>query len=287
MPEINHAYVGLDRGHLSFKEKRKGASMSAPTYPFRKHQFSALLDEIEQIVSDPCYLHFLSMLFDSYLQINGSLGSLDQFGSHFYVLEIKGCKAFTKEIVHEDTVKDAMQKALDNLREEFSGLDWEYMSNRRQGELFCDIGITYHAHDDEPLVGLWKLNCLEASFGAGGYLKGNIHNLNTLSLYGGLQSEMASERSKRTHILFRSSYNLAYEATRRNTNMRDLFKEKEVYTMDENFLSEANQVLSIFRDNASKTAYGVRDEFRVGYAAFDLIADEMDELVSLSKRRNH
>lgn len=204
---------------------------------------------------------------------------MDHFGSHFYVLELKGCKAFTKELVGDDDVKDAMEKSLENLHEEFSGLDWEHMRKRELGELFCDIGITYHPKHNQPLVGLWKLDCLEASFGAGGYLQGNIHNLNTLSLYGGLQAEMPSKRCKRTHIVFRSSYNLAYEATRRNSNMRDLFNEKEVYTMDENFLSDGDQVLSIYKNKACKMSYGIRDEFRIGYAALQATMDGMDELV--------
>lgn len=173
-----------------------------------------------------------------------------------------------------------MKRALDNLHDEFSGLDWQYMSDRQLGELFCDIGITYHPEDVRPLVGLWKLDALEASFGAGGYLKGNLHNINTLSHYGGLQAEMGSQRFKRTHITFRSSYNLAYEVTRRSSNMRDLFKEKEVHRLDDKFMSDKDQIISVYRGKASQTSYGVRDEFRVGYAALTDLAEGIDELVS-------
>jgi hypothetical protein len=151
--------------------------------------------------------------------------------------------------VETEGLKDTMEKVLDNLHEEFSGLDWEYMSNRHCRELFCDVGVTYHPSDDDNqrLVGLWRLDSLEASFGAGGYLRGNIHHLNTLSLYGGLQAEMAQSRCSRTHIVFRSSYNLAYEATRQANNARDLFKEKEVYKMDDNFLSDSEGILQFTR----------------------------------------
>ena len=51
MPEINHPYVGLDRAHLAFKEKGKGTSNTAPTFPFRKNQFSVLIKEIQTVVS--------------------------------------------------------------------------------------------------------------------------------------------------------------------------------------------------------------------------------------------
>jgi hypothetical protein len=154
------------------------------------------------------------------------------------------------------------------------------MKERMEGELFCDIGVTYHPEHGQPVVGLWKLDALEASFGAGGYLKGNIHNLNTLSRYGGLQAEMGSQRCKRTHLVFRSSYNLAYEATRRNNNMRDVFKEKEVHRLHNTFFKDKDNVISIYRGKASQTLYGVRDEFRIGYAALVDLADGMDELVS-------
>jgi hypothetical protein len=217
-----------------------------------------------------------------FFKIKESDGSLDHFGSHFYVLEIKGCKALTKEVAgeEEEDVKDAMKRALDNLHEEYSGLDWKYMSDRDFGELFCDVGVTYHPEDSQPLVGLWKLDALESSFGAGGYLKGNLHNHNTLSCYGGLQAEMSNERFKRTHIVFRSSYNLAYEATRRDDNLRNVFKEKEVGMLHDNFFEDKDKVLSIFRGNASQTSYGVRDEFRVGYSTIVELAEGMDELVS-------
>jgi hypothetical protein len=209
---------------------------------------------------------------------------LDHFGSHFYILEVKGCKTFTKETAETaetEELKVTMEKVLDNLHEEFSGLDWGYMSNREYGELFCDIGITYHPkrYDHQPLVGLWRLDSLEASFGAGGYLRGDIHNINTLSLYGGLQAEMGKDRCSRTHIVFRSSYNLAYEAIRQNNNARDFFKEKEVYKMDKSFLSDSKHILSIYKDTAPEKSYGVRDEFRVGYSALQEVLDGVDELV--------
>jgi hypothetical protein len=217
------------------------------------------------------------------MKIKNSDDKLNHFGSHFYVLEIKGCKALTKEVAgeEEEDVKDAMKRALYNLHEEYSGLDWNYMRDRQLGELFCDIGITYHPEATRPLVGLWKLDALESSFGSGGYLKGNLHNHNSLSRYGGLQAEMSNERFKRTHIVFRSSYNLAYEATRRNDNLRNVFKEKEVVRLHDNFMDDKDKVMSIFRGSCRETSYGVRDEFRVGYAAIGDLAEGMDDLVSL------
>lgn len=58
MPEVNHSYVGLDRTHLAFKEKGKGPSKMAPTFPFRRNQFIALIEEIKSIVSRSTSLGF-------------------------------------------------------------------------------------------------------------------------------------------------------------------------------------------------------------------------------------
>ena len=114
--------------------------------------------------------------------------------------------------------------------EEMTQFDWEYMTNRKEGELICNVGVTVQPSDDEePLVGLWRLDSLEASYGAGGYLSGNIHTINTLSMYRGLQAESPASRRRRTHISFRSSYNLAYEAIRQHDNSHSLFEEKDVY----------------------------------------------------------
>ena len=62
----------------------------------------------------------------------------------------------------------------------FPWLDHNYMLDRKNGELFCDVGITIHPNDRGSLVGLWHLADLEASFGAGGYQQGGLHHLNML-----------------------------------------------------------------------------------------------------------
>jgi hypothetical protein len=167
------------------------------------------------------------------------------------------------------------------LRREFSGLDWDYMQDRLCGELFCDLAITYHPKDPIPMVGLWKLAALEASYGRGGYLKGTIHNHNTLSFYGGLQAEMRSNISERSHISFRSSYSLNYEPTRLKSNSRSLFEEKDVYQMHENVFVTSERVLNIFTERAPKRSYGVRDEFRIGYAALTEVSRGLEAMVKL------
>jgi len=220
----------------------------------------------------------LLLVDDMIAQIEEGGDELAQFGSHFFVLEIKGCKGMTKAIARgKETLKDCLGTALTNFQSEFSGLDWEYMMDRRKGELVCDVGITHHPQHSEPLVGLWRLDCLEASFGAAGYLKGDIHHLNTLAMYGGLQAEMSKERCMRTQVVKRISYNLAYEATRRMDNSRDLFSDKAVYDMV--FEDDAKEVLEIYKVKAPKKSYGLREEFRVGGGALQHMMECVDTMV--------
>jgi len=154
------------------------------------------------------------------------------------------------------------------------------MCDRQKGQLICDIGVTLYPSSEENLVGLWRLDKLEASYGAGGYLTGNLHTLNTLSHFGGLQAPMPEARRNRTHLIFRSSYNLAYEATRKHDNSRNLFDETKVFHRDPKFLAEINEVLKIYENKASFKSYGVRDEFRVLSSTLNVIGDCLASLVS-------
>lgn len=179
----------------------------------------------------------------------------------------------------ETDLESSMEEAVRRFKRSFSGLDWEYMKSRKDGELICDIGITIQPVGKEPLVGLWRLDCLDASFGAGGYKTGNMHTLNTLSMFGGLQAESQSSRRQRTHISFRSSYNLAYEVTRKHDNSRNLFDEKAVFGREPKFHAEMKAVQSIYSEKAPSHSYGVRDEFRVGGSALKDIVEGIEEAV--------
>lgn len=184
---------------------------------------------------------------------------------------MKGCKSVTH--AQKGTVEDSMRWAVSRVKESFPGFDWDRMMDRNEGELFCDVGITIHPVGVEPLVGLWRLDCLDASFGAGGYRSGNMHTLNTLSMFGGLQAESLPGRRQQTHIAFRSAYNLAYEVTRPYDNARKLFDEGKVFGRDPEFHEEMQAVQRIYTDIAPGRSYGVRDEFRVGGGALPDIMD--------------
>jgi hypothetical protein len=88
-------------------------------------------------------------------------------------------------------------------------------------------------------------------------------------------------RAERTHIAFRSSYNLAYEVTRKLDNSRDLFKDQDAYHVNETYLHATQEVINIYDYEASDKAFGVRDEFRVGGQTLLDIMDGLDDQVSL------
>jgi len=182
----------------------------------------------------------------------------------------------------DENLNISAKEAMNNFKRSFTGLDWNYMNIPKNGQVLCDAGITIQPnHSEEELVGLWRLDCLEASYGAGGYLMGQIHTLNTLSMYGGLQAESPRWRSKQTHIRFRSSYNLAYEATRQHDNSRNLFEEKEVFNRGPWFQHQLNSVKEIYEDKASEQSYGVRDEFRISGKAIDELVKCVDDCVRI------
>jgi hypothetical protein len=215
--------------------------------------------------------------------------ALGMFGSHFYVVEVKGCKRLTKEVngeQKEDGVKECLSNAWKNFLREFSCLSETHLLDRSRGEVFFDIGITFNpVTKDVPLVGLWRLDSLEATYGAGGYLTGNMHHLNTLELIGGLQAEMSNSRCERTHVVSRISYNLVYEVVRQMDNSRSLFDEKEACELDKGYFNDVDQVIDLFSGPATKASYGVRDEYRIGGQGLQDMIEAVDELVSVTDSR--
>ncbi|KAG1767526.1 hypothetical protein EDD22DRAFT_949981 [Suillus occidentalis] len=191
---------------------------------------------------------------------------LSMFGSSFFVLEGKGIKLITK-----DGQRGRFQGPEEALLRNLPDLDWHYMMNRNHGELLVDVGISFTPRSsDIPVVGLWRLDALEASFGAGGYNRGQLHHHNTLSRYGALQAEMQRERSQQTHIGFRSAYNLYYEAVRTTNNQVSFALDSDAYKTTSNYMTECFNIERVLAGSKDKT-YGVRDEYRTSGKAARLI----------------
>lgn len=211
-------------------------------------------------------------------RIRDGEGELSMYGSLFFILEGKGIKLLTK-----DGQRGRFSGPEEALRRNLSDLDWSYMMDRRHGELLVDVGISFTPHSpDIPVVGVWRLDALEASFGAGGYKRGEIHHHNTLSRYGAMQAEMQQERSRQTHIAFRSTYNLYYEAIRSNTNQAHFASDSDAYKLSPSYMAECFDITKVVERCKEKT-YGVRDEYRVSGHAARIMLENSERKVSHSR----
>jgi hypothetical protein len=192
---------------------------------------------------------------------------LHRFGSFFFVLEAKGIKLSTQEYLGSSG-SDPWQR----LTQQFPQLNFEYMMDPANGQFIVDVGISINPSTSDPVVGLWRLDCLEASFGAGGFRKGQIHTVNTLARYGAIQAEMQSERMRRTHIIHRSAYPLVYEPTRRKDNQPFFANDGDAYELNERWTDACEVREKIYQGPVQQRSYGVRDEYRVGgFAAKTLL----------------
>jgi hypothetical protein len=121
---------------------------------------------------------------------------LCQYGTFFFVMEAKGIKLYTQ-------VNPGSGNAWENFITQFPQLDMDYMMNQANGQLVVNVGVSVNPRQGEQaMVGLWRLDALEATFGAGSFNQGNMHHTNTLGRYGALQANMASGRMRRMHILY-------------------------------------------------------------------------------------
>ncbi|KAN0101312.1 hypothetical protein V8E55_001296 [Tylopilus felleus] len=248
-------YVCLTLNEVKFKA-RKGNSKKAGrprAVPFTMELLKKIQSTMEDIIQqDP--------------------SRYANYGSFFFVLDCKGIKLWAKtSLFQEDT---SLIKVLSS---GIPALDWSYMVDRNNGELLVDLGIGIHPTCDQKLVGLWRLDALEASFGAGGFLRGNIHHTCTLGRYGGIQAEMSQERARQTHVAFRSAYNLSYEVVRPNDNMPTFVMDKDAYALNNGFMEECTQAIRMYSGEAKKRSYGVRDEYRMGGMAMEHVMAELSD----------
>jgi hypothetical protein len=234
-------------------------------------------------------------------------GNFAQFGSYFFLLDIKGIKLLTT--TDDLDAYDPFQ----NLKAEFPALDWTYMINRTNGELMLDVGVSFHPPFDpceltdgqqatdpeaqgpwEPggpwgtLTGIWRREKLEMSYDTAGFNKGKSHSTCTFSDYGGVQAEMPRARAEQVHINFRQSYNLAYEVIRgTKSRERALFDPRDAYMLSETFRSSTQDLTNGFFSSVKKS-YGVRDEFRVsGSTVLTLLPMIKTRVSSSVHRRRH
>lgn len=216
-----------------------------------------------------------------------SVEDLEMFGSFYFVIECKGVKLRTKTKIPRDGFHEGNKSPFVALMEALPMLDWDFLQNRMTGELYLDLGFTMDPteRDDGGVVGHWRLNALEGSFGAGGYLSGNLHHSNGLNNYGGIQARMGETRMRHTQIVFRSAYNLHYEATRLRTNKLVFVKEGEAMINSEKFRTDCDRLIKDFKDaRDSNKSFGVRDEYRMTAGAAIMVLNNCHRQVCVASR---
>ena len=192
------------------------------------------------------------------VQANPAL--LGRYGSFFFAADARGIKVITKQCLHpKGHGQDPPE--LSSIFGAFEDLDWEYMLDRSRGELYLDLGISFHTKQDTPLVGLWRINKLHESYELMGMKKGDVHHFSTFGNYGGRKAAMKKERQQAVHIKSRISYNLAFELVR-NPGMLDyIIGDIEAVKSSDRFKDACQSWVNLF-DEGMKRSYGVRDEVR-------------------------
>lgn len=197
---------------------------------------------------------------------------LSRFGSFFFVVDARGLKLLSKQ-------NKGAADVYEDLCTKCPGLKWDYMSDRSNGELFLDLGISYHPPTErEPLVGLWRLDRVEESYNLMGTRKGIPHNTCTFVAYGGMQAEMKQRRSRLVQLCFRSTYNLCFEVVRTPNQTEYLCQDLDAIKVSDKFLAGCNSWKSLFRD-AENRSYGVREEVRGSGLAIVKLLDVVYEKV--------
>jgi hypothetical protein len=186
---------------------------------------------------------------------------LSCFGSLFVVADGRGMKVATKQCIPRGIAPNEAQPTFEQIKYSFPDLDWDRMLDRGCGELYLDIGISYHCNSQEPLTGLWRIPFLQKSFSKMGSQSPTIHPLGTLAFYGGLKAEMSTKSKRDSHIISRISYCLAFETIRSPGTMEYLCSDKDIVNRTPKFLSSVRNWSELFL-SAQSRQYGVRDEIR-------------------------
>jgi hypothetical protein len=196
--------------------------------------------------------------------IDGDPELLSCFGSFFLAADGRGMKLATKQCTSKTEESDSdSSHSVDFtlIQEQFSDLDWDQMLDRSKGELYLDLGISYHSSHTEPLVGLWRLPSLQRSFQAMGFKKGTTHHMNTLGFYGGMKAEMKLRMKEESLAVSRVAYNLIFEVIRNPGAMQYFCEDKDLIGRSDKFSQAQRNWINLLQ-KAKTRSFGVRDEVR-------------------------
>jgi hypothetical protein len=219
---------------------KTGGRTRQPTLPISPHALKSLLAKIRHEVSD-----------------NTNDDLLSRFGSFFFVLDARGVKILTKQHTGTENAFQALQSLV-------PALDWDHMLDRTHGELYLDLGVSFHpVNTPEPMVGLWRLSSLRSSYALMGHSSKNCKEYpqNTMQDYGGIKAEMSDSTKHHTHIVKRISYNLLFEAVRQPGEHAYISTLDDMIRCNQKYVDGYQRWVKIL-GAAGKHSYGVRDELR-------------------------
>jgi hypothetical protein len=130
------------------------------------------------------------------------------FCSFFFVLDARGIKLLTKDCLGQ------YRGPYEVLRGKLPALDWNYMLKRENGELLMDLSVSFHPEDLTPMVGLWKLDHVGASFAKVGTNELKVFHAAAMAGLGGMQAEVPRDRVSAVQLVYRLAYNLIFELVR-------------------------------------------------------------------------
>jgi hypothetical protein len=225
-----------------WKAKAKRHKGNPESRVISEHKIQNLVDKMRNII-----------------QKDDNQDNLDMFGSFFFLVELRGSKLLVK--AYEDIdVLTALQKAVPTL-------DLNKIAADPYSECVLDLGMSITPQANVPLVGMWRITHVDASYAKAGTNQPKIHPIGTLSDYGGLQAEFPRDRASVTHMVFRSTYNLFYELIR---GLIEFCENLDAYSNNVAFLKCINGYITTYT-NARERTYGVRDEYRMSIQAIQKI----------------
>jgi hypothetical protein len=199
---------------------------------------------------------------------------LSCFGSHFFVIDARGIKLLSKQYGSGETAFEALQRMVPTL-------DWNYMLDRANGELYLDLGISFHPINTiDAMVGLWRLKILRSSYSLMGQSTKNFkeYHYNTMEDYGGMKAETSDQVKHHTHIVKRISYNLFFESVRQPGQRAYITSLDNAIRCNQKYLEGCTHWIKAL-EAGTKRSYGVRDELRAsGFVVAELLQVVMERV---------
>jgi hypothetical protein len=237
---------------------KAGGQGRQPTFPVSPSAVSSLLANIRSLSKN-----------------NEDL--LSRFGSFFFVLDTRGIKTLTKQHISEKNAFQTLQSLVPSL-------DWTHMMDRKYGELYLDLGVSFHPiFTSEPMVGLWRLSSLRSSYSLMGHSKKNFKEFhhNTMQDYGGMKAQTSDKIREHTHISKRISYNLHFEAVRHPGQQDYISTLGDAIRCNQKYVEGCQRWVKVLEEG-EKHSYGVRDELRASAHVVNELLPKVMKRVRLS-----